>query len=50
MTIEERLAKLEAIIEVLMDDPAVRHKLEVAKLMSGRNLNPLRFEIKANYQ
>ena len=50
MTVEERLAKLEAIIEVLMDDPAVRHKLEVAKLMSGRNLNPLRFEIKANYQ
>lgn len=50
MTIEEQLEKLETIMEVLMDDPAVRHKIEVARLMSGRNMNPIRFEIKANYQ
>jgi hypothetical protein len=50
MTVEERLAKLEALMEVLMDDPAVRHKIEVARLIAGRNMNPLMFEIKANYQ
>lgn len=50
MTVEERLAKLEAIVELLIDDPTFRHKIEVARLMSGRNTNPLKFEIKANYQ
>lgn len=50
MTIEERLAQLEEIIEILMDDPAVRHKVTVAKLMANRNKNPTRIEIKANYQ
>jgi len=50
MTVEERLAKLEAIVELLIDDPVIRHKIEVARLMSGSNKNPLRFEIKANYQ
>jgi hypothetical protein len=50
MTVEERLAKLEAIVELLLDDPVVRHKIEVARLMSSSNKNPLRFEIKANYQ
>lgn len=50
MTVEERLAKLEAIVEVLMDDPVVRHKIEVARLMAGSNKNPIHFEIKANYQ
>jgi hypothetical protein len=44
------LAKLEAIIEILMEDPAFRHKIEVARLMSGSNKNPIHFEIKANYQ
>lgn len=33
-----------------MDDPAVRHKVTVAKLMAKRNKNPTRIEIKANYQ
>jgi TusA-related sulfurtransferase len=50
MTIEERLAHLEEIIEILMDDPAVRHKIVVAKLMAKRNKNPTKIEIKANYQ
>lgn len=50
MTKEERLAKIEAIIEILMDDPAVRHKIEVARLKQGINQNSIRFEIKANYQ
>jgi hypothetical protein len=50
MTVEERLAKLEAIIEILMEDPAFRHKIEVARLMSGSNKNPIHFGIKANYQ
>ena len=50
MTVEERLSKLEALIEILMSDPAVRHKVEVARLMAGSNKNPIHFEIKANYQ
>ena len=50
MTVEERLAQLEEIIEILMDDPAVKHKIAVARLMAKRNKNPIRFEIKANYQ
>ena len=50
MTVEERLAKLEAIVELLIDDPAIRHKIEVARLQAGSNKNPLRFEIKATYQ
>lgn len=50
MTVEERLAKLEALVELLVDDPAIRHKIEVARLKAGSNKNPLRFEIKANYQ
>jgi len=50
MTVEERLSKLEALIEILMSDPAVRHKVEVARLMAGSNKNQIHFEIKANYQ
>ena len=50
MSTEERLAKLEALFEILMDDPVVRHKIEVARLTSRRNKNPLTFEIKPNYQ
>ena len=50
VTIEERVEKLEAILEILMDDPYVRHKIEVARLQAGRNKNPITFEIKANYQ
>jgi TusA-related sulfurtransferase len=50
MTVEERLAQLEEIIEIMMDDPAVNHKITVARLMAKRNKNPIRFEIKANYQ
>jgi hypothetical protein len=50
MTVEERLTQLEEIIEILMDDPTLRHKIVVAKLMANRNKNPTRIEIKANYQ
>jgi hypothetical protein len=50
MTVEERLAQLEEIIEIMMDDPTLRHKIAVAKLMANRNKNPTRIEIKANYQ
>ena len=50
MTLEERVEKLETIVAILMDDPAVRHKIEVARLQAGRNKNPITFEIKANYQ
>jgi TusA-related sulfurtransferase len=50
MTVEERLTQLEEIIEILMDDPAVTHKITVAKLMANRNKNPTKIEIKANYQ
>lgn len=50
MTLEERLAKLEAIVELLMDDATIKHKIEIARLQSGRNKNPLLFEIKPNYQ
>lgn len=49
MTTEERLERLEQLLEILMDDPAVRHKIAVAKLQAGRNKNPLMFEIKPNY-
>jgi hypothetical protein len=49
LTTEERLTRLEQIIEILMEDPAIRHKLEVAKLQAGRNKNPITFEIKPNY-
>ena len=31
MTVEERLAQLEEIIEIMMDDPVLRHKIAVAK-------------------
>lgn len=50
MTLEERVKKLEAILEILMEDPAIQHKIVVAQLMAGRNKNPITFEIKPNYQ
>lgn len=50
MTVEERLAHLEKLMEILMDDPALRHKIVVAELMAKRSKNPTRIEIKANYQ
>jgi hypothetical protein len=50
MTVEERLAQLEKLMEILMDEPAMQHKIAVAELMSKRSKNPTRIEIKANYQ
>ena len=50
VTLEERVQKLEAILEILMEDPMLQHKIVVAQLMAGRNKNPITFEIKPNYQ
>jgi len=37
-------------MEAILDDPTLQHKIAVAKLMSKRNKNQTRIEIKANYQ
>jgi hypothetical protein len=50
MTLEERVRKLEATIQILMEDPTLQHKIAVAASMTGRNKNPITFEIKPNYQ
>ena len=50
MTLEERVKKLEAILQILMEDPTIQHKILVAESMAGRNKNPILFEIKPNYQ
>jgi|TARA_B110000503_G_scaffold116122_1_gene174929 predicted nucleic acid-binding Zn ribbon protein len=50
MTVEDRLAYLEEIMEVIMDDPALRHKIIVAKLKKEVKPSTIVYEIKANYQ
>lgn len=47
--LEERVARLEKLLDVLLSDPNMQHAFKVAELKANRTTKESNYKVKANY-
>lgn len=47
--LEERVARLEKLLDVLLSDPNMQHAFRVAELKANRTTKESNYKVKANY-
>lgn len=47
--LEQRVARLEKLLDILLSDPNMQHAFRVAELRANRTTKQSNYEVKANY-